>query len=134
MLNIIAGIAKSRYKFKKTKYIGDIPPRVDIPVIPKSKLQILKEKAIFKYYELTDKIPAVKAKRDLEVAQWEMDFKEYCDKEHLHRKALWAHGIPTTLEDLGVGFDKPYPRPRKMNGWKITGLTIMNNLRRDRDA
>jgi len=94
------------------EYIGKIPPRTDVEVIPLTKEEIEKQISDYKNFENQyNNDPEFKARIDAECKQWKIEFEEYKEADLKHRRECWARGEFTTLLELGVGFLKPYPYP-----------------------
>ena len=116
-----------------SEFIGTMQPREDITILPKSKTDIVKEHDIYQWYALTDKIPSIKASRDLQCQQWELERQAFLIEDQRLREAAWARGEMTLL--MEPIFPKPYPRPYNPNfeGWKILKFTTINLIKGDKN-
>jgi len=111
----------TEYTQNECIYVGDVPVRQDMEVIPLSVLQ--KTIMDLKHYQwmIEDKLfPAVHDKNQEEIAQWEKEREEFMEKELEWRKSEWEAGRPTNLLTLDAWFLKPHPIPPKSGGWEVT--------------
>jgi len=114
-------------KAGKPKFVGKMPIRKDLEVLPERKIEWYKREFNYWVWRLFNLIPSIHRENMKAVKQWEKERQEHMDRELDHRKKLWKEGVSTYLLPLDSNFFKPYPVPRRGSLRWIVGEMVMVN-------